>query len=189
MVESMTEAGQRDRALGRRKPTSQPRSHLRAPVLAQHPTKVSTCLTLPLASTKSSSSESSSHHKGATSSPCPPRKLFPDRHSFPSFERSCSGTPSALSSSHCWGDRGAGLLRPALHAAPRAEQAPHGLCPSEACPGTDAAPSLQTGERTWPGSPCLVILTGGRSAGPRRPQGQDPGAPEKVTQRIAFLSR
>lgn len=41
------------------------------------------------------------------------------------------------------------MLRPALHAALRAERAPHSLCPSEACPGTDAAPSLQRGERTW----------------------------------------
>ena len=49
----------------------------------------------------------------------------------------------------------------------RAERAPHGPCPSEACPGTDAAPSLQTGELTW-----LWVALFGHSL--RRPQGPDP---------------
>lgn len=49
----------------------------------------------------------------------------------------------------------------------RAERAPHGPCPSEACPRTDAAPSLQTGELTW-----LWVTLFGHSH--RRPQGLDP---------------
>lgn len=101
MVESMTEAGQRDRALGRRKPHFPTPLPPQGPAPAQDPTKVSTCLTLPLAPHQVPSSESSSTTTGPPPHPAHHGKLFPDRHSFPSFERSCLRTLS-LSSPQDW---------------------------------------------------------------------------------------
>lgn len=80
------------------------------------------------------------------------------------------------------GDRGLACSRPALHAAPRAEQAPHGLCPSEGLSGgTGAAPSLQTGEAdlaldcpVWSFLQEAVVQT------QEGPQGQDPQGLKKV---------
>lgn len=144
----MTEAGQRDVPLAIASLTSQPPLPPQGPAPAQHPTKVSTCLTLPLAPTKSLFRELFPPQRGhLLTLPTTGNSFLTDTPSLPS--RAVLPVHLSPSSSHCWVT--AGWLASDLPCTQHQEQnRPHTACalqrPVEA---RIAAPSLQTGERTW----------------------------------------